>query len=241
MNSVSTLLNKGGIACRRPRLLRTSVLQQNKHKLSQPLCSSLVPHDTSGSEGRRSTAVRQSFRATRTSSWMLECIVKCFKAHPMPTQTPKHAKTCHRNVHACPCTKTAKVCKKLRSRKSFLKGSTQLDCCSREPQGKQKKSYFSHGETQPPIGLQTLSFLFPIGENNKSKALKSGTLQSSHLPGRAHTVYPAMGLKSTHTNATRRERENTKVFLTSARHEDNYRIENHARADEGRGAEPCLR
>ena len=32
---------------------------------------------------------RQSFRATRTSSWMLECIVKYFKAHPMPTQTPR--------------------------------------------------------------------------------------------------------------------------------------------------------
>ena len=26
---------------------------KTKHKLSQPLCSSLVPHDTSGSEGRR--------------------------------------------------------------------------------------------------------------------------------------------------------------------------------------------
>ena len=31
----------------------TSVLQQNKHKLAQPLRSSLVPHDTSESEGRR--------------------------------------------------------------------------------------------------------------------------------------------------------------------------------------------
>ena len=32
---------------------------------------------------------RQSFRATRTSSWTLTGIVKCFKAHPMPTQTTK--------------------------------------------------------------------------------------------------------------------------------------------------------
>ena len=74
------------------------MLQQNKHKLSQPLCSSLVPHDTSGSEvgGNR---CRQSFRATRTSSWMLECIVKCIQCQ---RKLPKHAKTCHRNVHACP-------------------------------------------------------------------------------------------------------------------------------------------
>ena len=59
--------------------------------------SGLVPYDTS--EARvGGNSCRQSFRATRTSSWMLTGIVKCFKAHLMPTQTattcqnmPKHA------------------------------------------------------------------------------------------------------------------------------------------------------
>ena len=42
------------------------------------------------------------------------------KLIPCQRKLPKHAKTCHRNVHACPCTKL-KVCEKLRSRKSVLK------------------------------------------------------------------------------------------------------------------------
>ena len=41
VNSISTLLNKGGTHANVLVLLRTSVLQQNKHTSAQPLCSNL--------------------------------------------------------------------------------------------------------------------------------------------------------------------------------------------------------
>ena len=41
VNSISTLLNKGGTHANVLMLLRTSVLQQNKHTSAQPLCSNL--------------------------------------------------------------------------------------------------------------------------------------------------------------------------------------------------------
>ena len=97
-------------------LLCFSKTNTNSHSHSAPAL-----YLTTRAEARvGGNSCRQSFRATRTSSWMLTGIVKCFKAHPLPTQTPKHAKTCYRNVHACPCTKLSRFAK-LSSRKSFLK------------------------------------------------------------------------------------------------------------------------
>ena len=122
VNSVSTLLRQ-----RRNRmqtsdgfsgLLCFSKTNTNSHSHSTPAL-----YLTTRAEARVGvTSCRQSFRATRTSSWMLTGIVKCFKAHPMPTRTcQKHAETCHRNVHACQCTKLSRFVKKLSSRKRFLK------------------------------------------------------------------------------------------------------------------------
>ena len=87
-------------------LLCFSKTNTNSHSHSAPAL-----YLTTRAEARvGGNSCRQSFRATRTSSWMLTGIVKCFKAHPMPTQ--------------CSCLsmhKTVKVCEKLSSRKSFLK------------------------------------------------------------------------------------------------------------------------
>ena len=121
VNSVSTLLNKGGIACRRPTASQDFCASA---KQTQTLTATLLQPCTSRHERKRGSAgnsCRQSFRATRTSSWMLTGIVKCFKAHPMPTQTTK---TCQNMPPQCSCLsmhKTVKVCEKLSSRKSFLK------------------------------------------------------------------------------------------------------------------------
>ena len=65
---------------------------------------------------------RQSFRATRTSSWMLTGIVKCFKAHPNAKR--KRSKTCQNMPPQCSCLsmhKTVKVCEKLSHAKVSLK------------------------------------------------------------------------------------------------------------------------
>ena len=82
-------------------LLCFSKTNTNSHSHSAPAL-----YLTTRAEARvGGNSCRQSFRATRTSSWMLTGIVKCFKAHPMPNANmPKHAKTCRRNVHACQCT-----------------------------------------------------------------------------------------------------------------------------------------
>ena len=95
-------------------LLCFSKTNTNSHSHSAPAL-----YLTTRAEARvGGNSCRQSFRATRTSSWMLTGIVKCFKAHPMPTQT------CQNMPPQCSCLsmhKTVKVCEKLSSRKSFLK------------------------------------------------------------------------------------------------------------------------
>ena len=95
-------------------LLCFSKTNTNSHSHSAPAL-----YLTTRAEARvGGNSCRQSFRATRTSSWMLTGIVKCFKAHPMPTQT------CQNMPPPCSCLsmhKTVKVCEKLSSRKSFLK------------------------------------------------------------------------------------------------------------------------
>ena len=87
-------------------LLCFSKTNTNSHSHSAPAL-----YLTTRAEARvGGNSCRQSFRATRTSSWMLTGIVKCFKAHPMPTQTtttcqnmPKHATAMFMLVNAQNC------------------------------------------------------------------------------------------------------------------------------------------
>ena len=127
VNSVSTLLNKGGIACRRPTASQdfcaSAKTNTNSHSHSAPAL-----YLTTRAEARvGGNSCRQSFRATRTSSWMLECIVKCFKAHPMPTQTTK---ACQNMPPQCSCLsmhKTVKVCENsVHAKVSSRKYATRL-------------------------------------------------------------------------------------------------------------------
>ena len=85
-------------------LLCFSKTNTNSHSHSAPAL-----HLTTRAEARvgGNSCRQKSFRATRTSSWMLTGIVKCFKAHPMPTQTcqnmPKHATAMFMLVNAQNC------------------------------------------------------------------------------------------------------------------------------------------
>ena len=135
-------------------LLCFSKTNTNSHSHSAPAL-----YLTTRAEARvGGNSCRQSFRATRTSSWMLTCIVKCFKAHPMPTQTTK---ACQNMPPQCSCLSMQKLSRFVKNsvHAKVSSRSTQLDCCSREPKGKQKESYFSSfwaheslsltGETKP--------------------------------------------------------------------------------------------
>ena len=92
VNSVSTLLNKGGIACSRPT---TSQDFCASAKQTQTCTATPFQPCTSRHERKRGSAVTaadKSFRAARTSSEMLTGICSASKAHPMPRKLNKHAK-----------------------------------------------------------------------------------------------------------------------------------------------------
>ena len=84
VNSVSTLLNKGGIACSRPT---TSQDFCASAKQTQTCTATPFQPCTSRHERKRGSAVTaadKSFKAARTSSEMLTGICSASKAHPMP-------------------------------------------------------------------------------------------------------------------------------------------------------------
>ena len=100
VNSISTLLNKGGTHANVLVLLRTSVLQQSKHKHSsaQPLCSNLVRrHERS--EGRRSRSEEQTQSNTHFFKDALKHL-QCFSAHHAHF---KQLKTSSKQAQAMPC------------------------------------------------------------------------------------------------------------------------------------------
>ena len=126
VNSVSTLLNKGESHADVLRLLRTSVLQQNKHKLSQPLCSSLVPHDTS--EARVGGNQLQAKLQSNTHFFMdahrhRQVLQSSSYANANYQSMPKHAPAMFMLVHA----QTVKVCENsVHAKVSSRKYATRL-------------------------------------------------------------------------------------------------------------------
>ena len=93
VNSVSTLLNKGGIACRRPTASQDFLCFSKTNTNSHSLCSSLVPHDTS--EARvGGNSCTQSFRAHALLHGCSQASSSASKLIPCQRKLPQHAKTC---------------------------------------------------------------------------------------------------------------------------------------------------
>ena len=129
MSSVSTLLNKGGIACRRPTASQDFCASA---KQTQTLTATLLQPCTSRHERKRGSAVTAAGKASEQHALLHGCSQASSSASKLilcQRKLPKHAKTCHRNVHACQCTKLSR----------FVKNSVH----AREPKGKQRESYFS--------------------------------------------------------------------------------------------------
>ena len=111
VNSVSTLLNKGGIACRRPTASQDFCASA---KQTQTLTATLLQPCTSRHERKRGSAVTAAGKASEQHALLHGCSHASSSASKLilcQRKLPKHAKTCHRNVHACPCTKLSRFVK----------------------------------------------------------------------------------------------------------------------------------
>ena len=144
VNSVSTLLNKGGIACRRPTASQDFCASA---KQTQTLTATLLQPCTSRHERKRGSAVTAAGKASEQHALLHGCSQASSSASKLILCQRKHAKTCRNMPPQCSCLsmhKTVKVCEKLSSRKCFLKEVRNSTVARERPKGKQKESYFSH-------------------------------------------------------------------------------------------------
>ena len=121
VNSVSTLLNKGGIACRRPTASQDFCASA---KQTQTLTATLLQPCTSRHERKRGSAVTAAGKSSEQHALLHGCSQASLSASKLILCQRKHAKTCRNMPPQCSCLsmhKTVKVCEKLSSRKSFLK------------------------------------------------------------------------------------------------------------------------
>ena len=101
VNSVSTLLNKGGMSCNCPRASQDFFVNQNKQASAQLLCSSLVLSRHERSEGRRNSCEAEKahlLRATRTSSRMSQGHLWCLALIMANSNMPSMPKPCHKHA-----------------------------------------------------------------------------------------------------------------------------------------------
>ena len=127
VNSVSTLLNKGGIACRRPTASQDFCASA---KQTQTLTATLLQPCTSRHERKRGSAVTAAGKASEQHALLHGCSQASSSASKLilcQRKLPKHAKTCHRNVHACQCTKLSRFVKNsVHAKVSSKKYATRL-------------------------------------------------------------------------------------------------------------------
>ena len=107
VNSVSTLLNKGGMSCNCPRASQDFFVNQNKQASAQLLCCSLVLSRHERSEVRRNSCEAEKahlLRATRTSSRMSQGHLWCLALIMANSKHVTHAKTMSQTCQgSCQC------------------------------------------------------------------------------------------------------------------------------------------
>ena len=90
MNSVSTLLNKGGIACRRPTLLRTSISAKQTQTLTSTLlqpCTSRAEARVGGNSAGKASEQHALLHGCSQASSSASKLIRCQRK----LQKPKHA------------------------------------------------------------------------------------------------------------------------------------------------------
>ena len=108
VNSVSTLLNKGGITCNCPRASQDFCVNQNKQASAQLLCSSLGLSRHERSEGRRNSCEAEKYTYSEQHAPLQGCRedISGVLCSSWPNQNmPNMPKSCHKHakVHADVC------------------------------------------------------------------------------------------------------------------------------------------
>ena len=108
VNSVSTLLNKGGSTCNCPKASQDFCVNQNKQASAQLLCSSLVLSRHERSEGRRNSCEAEKYTYSEQHAPLQGCLRDISGVFCSSWPTQKHVnmpKSCHKHakVHADVC------------------------------------------------------------------------------------------------------------------------------------------
>ena len=108
VNSVSTLLNKGGSTCNCPKASQDFCVNQNKQASAQLLCSSLVLSRHERSEGRRNSCEAENCTHSEQHAPLQGCREDISGVFCSSWPTQKHVnmpKSCHKHakVHADVC------------------------------------------------------------------------------------------------------------------------------------------
>ena len=108
VNSVSTLLNKGGSTCNCPKASQDFCVDQNKQASAQLLCSSLVLSRHERSEGRRNSCEAENCTHSEQHAPLQGCREDISGVFCSSWPTQKHVnmpKSCHKHakVHADVC------------------------------------------------------------------------------------------------------------------------------------------
>ena len=136
VNSVSTLLNKGGITCNCPRASQDFCVNQNKQASAQLLCSSLGLSRHERSEGRRNSCEAEKYTHSEQHAPLQGCredisgvLCSSWPTHNMPNMP----KPCHKHakVHADVCS-----------------GKKHLPISKDRSRANQKKAYFLPGSAK---------------------------------------------------------------------------------------------
>ena len=96
VNSVSTLLNKGGMSCNCPKASQDFCVNQNKQASAQLLCSSLVLSRHERSEGRRNSCEAGKSTLAQSNTHLFK---DASRASLVSSAHHGQLKTCH----ACQC------------------------------------------------------------------------------------------------------------------------------------------
>ena len=130
VNSVSTLLNKGGSTCNCPRASQDFCVNQNKQASAQLLCSSLVLSRHERSEGRRNSCEAEKCTHSEQHAPLQGCRedISGVLCSSWPTQ--KNMSTCQSHATNMP-----------RFMPMFVQVKTPTNL-KRQIEGKQKKAYF---------------------------------------------------------------------------------------------------
>ena len=185
--NVVPLLNKGGIACRRPTVSQ-DFCASAKHIT---LTATVLQPCASQHERKRGSAVTAAGKASEQHALLHGCSQASSSASKLilcQRKLPKHAKTFHRNVHACPCTKLSRFVKKsVHAKVPSKKYATRL--LLERAKGQKRSPIFTLARKFPHNrSLTIVDLRYPHSHSRSLRSLVRVLTQSSSNAMRADDV-----------------------------------------------------